>query len=189
MKKRKVTSEPWHWVGFLMALPFHFLFNRGRGTARRRNWHRKQEMLELLGLRRYSNLHTYYAHKEMDKQIEKQLQRTPKRAKTQKTVPIREYIEKKLQFLVDCGYTDQYNEIDGEYSLVYKKGSERDGYYIAVYFDEQFESCVIRTPDAPFAELSKSVLATPEWRTSYLHATPSVRLDMAVQFLQREATK
>ena len=126
---------------------------------------------------------------ELDEQLERQLRRAPRREKEREIVPIREIIEKKLQFLVDCGYTYQYNELDGEYSLAYKKGTERDGIYIAVYFDGNFESCVLRTPDAPFAEHAKSKITTPDWRTKYLNAAPLVRLELAAELLQREATK
>ena len=173
MKKRKVTYKQWRWPKYLLFMMTNY---------RQRRFLRRYFDIDI-------DLYGESLRAELDAQAEENLRRVSKRKEVKKITVGREYIEKKLQFLVDCGYTYQYNEIDGECSLVYKKGAERDGYYIAVYFDEQFESCMLRTPDASFAELAKSELTTPDWRTQYQNAAPLVRLDMAAELLQREATK
>lgn len=174
MKKPKTNYKQWRWPKYLLFML----------TSRR----------ERRFLRRYCDididLYGEAMRDELDARAEANLRlhkgssAYKNTEKIEKNTLSNEYIEKKLQFLVDCGYTYQYHETDGERSLVYKKSGKRDGFYIEVHVSDTYEYCMIRTPDVPFAELARSKLATPDWRARYQNATPLVRLDMAAELLK-----
>ena len=170
MKKPTTTYKQWRWPRLLLTTML--------------GWRGRRFMSRHFDLDLYGGLWNEVEREALDAQAEENLRIVSRSSKSGANILPRKYIEKKLQFLVDCGYTYQYHEIDGERSLVYKKSGKRDGFYIEVHVSDTYEYCMIRTPDIPFAELAGSKLTTPDWRVRYQNATPLVRLDMAAELLK-----